>query len=378
MKKIILLSLGVILLFAACSGQSEPTASGSDATNTSGDTAVAETEPTAAAPASEPRTLTLMSHDSFAVSEDVLAQFEAEHNAVIELLPSGDTGAALNQAILAKDNPLADLFFGVDNTFMGRALAEGIFEPYESPKLAEIADTLELDSSYQLLPVSYGDVCLNYDKTWFAEQGLDVPQSLADLTDPAYASLLVAENPATSSPGLAFMLATIAEFGTDGDYTYLDYWADLRENDVLITNGWEDAYYGYFSVPSGGDRPLVVSYASSPPAEFIYADPPVEESPTASVVAPGTCFRQVEFVGILKGTENSDLAESLIDFMLSEAFQEDIPLNMFVFPANENAELPQEFSDWAQIPDQPASVDPAEINANRDTWIEEWTETVLR
>ncbi|MCA9928211.1 MAG: thiamine ABC transporter substrate-binding protein [Anaerolineales bacterium] len=325
-----------------------------------------------------PRTLTIMTHDSFAVSDAVLQTFEADYNARIELLPSGDTGAALNQAILAADHPLADLFFGVDNAFMSRALAADIFESYVSDKLAEIPDALELDSSHRLLPVDYGDVCLNYDIAWFAENNLEPPQSLTDLIDPTYAGLLVAENPATSSPGLAFMLATIAAFGTEGEYTYLDYWADLRANDVLITNGWEDAYYGQFTVASEGERPLVVSYASSPPAEVIFADPPVETAPSASVVAPGTCFRQIEFVGILKGTENRDLAEAFVDYMLSQPFQEDIPLNMFVFPANENAELPTEFVQWAQIPDEAATVDPAEIEANREIWIEDWTEVVLR
>jgi thiamine transport system substrate-binding protein len=328
--------------------------------------------------AAEPVELTLMSHDSFNISEDILTAFEEEHNAKIVLLPSGDTGAALNQAILSKENPLADVFFGVDNTFLGRALEAEIFEPYQSPVLAEIDDALELDEEYRLLPVDYGDVCLNYDKSWFAEKGLDVPDSLQILTDPAYESLLVVENPATSSPGLAFLLATVGEFGTEGEYSYLDYWADLRENDVLVTNGWEDAYYGHFTVASDGERPLVVSYASSPPAEFIYADPPVTESPSASLVEPGMCFRQIEFVGILYGTEQRELAESLVDYMLSVSFQEDIPLNMFVFPANQNAELPPEFVDWAQIPAVTTAVEPADIDANRDKWIEAWTEVVLR
>ncbi|MCP5097777.1 MAG: thiamine ABC transporter substrate-binding protein [Chloroflexi bacterium] len=323
-------------------------------------------------------TLILMTHDSFAISEEVLVAFEAEHDVVIELLPAGDTGAALNQAILAADNPLADLFYGVDNTFMSRALAADIFEVYASDQLGTVPASLQLDASNQLLPVDYGDVCLNYDIGWFAENGLDVPQSLAELTDPAYAGLLVVENPATSSPGLAFLLATISEFGVDGEYSYLDFWADLRANDVLVTNGWEDAYWGQFTVASDGERPLIVSYASSPPAEVIYADPPIEEAPSASIVAPGTCFRQVEFVGILKGTENRELAESFVDFMLGQTFQEDIPLNMFVFPANENATLPDSFVQWAQIPDQPATVDPDEVDANRDSWIEAWTEVVLR
>ena len=325
-----------------------------------------------------PGMVTMMSHDSFAISEETIAAFEAANNATVVLLPSGDAGAALNQAILAKDNPLADVFFGVDNTFMSRALAAEIFEPYESPALADVRDDLKLDESFRLLPVDYGDVCLNYDKEWFAENEPEPPQSLADLVEPAYEGLLVAENPATSSPGLAFLLATIAEFGTEGDYTYLDYWADLRENGVLITNGWEEAYYGQFSVASDGDRPLVVSYASSPPAEVIFADPPLEEAPSASVTAPGTCFRQVEFVGILQGTENRELAEAWIDFMLSEAFQEDIPLNMFVFPANVDAELPEVFVQWAQVPEETAEVGPAAIDANREEWIQAWTEVVLR
>lgn len=354
-------------LLVACGGNDPAENTEMEAANGVADTAVAE-----------PRTLTLMTHDSFAISEETLAAFEAAHNATVVLLPSGDTGAALNQAILTKENPLADLFFGVDNTFMSRALAADIFVPYESSLLAQIPAALQLDGSNRLLPVDYGDVCLNYDKAWFAEQGLDVPQTLRDLTLPSYAGLLVAENPATSSPGLAFLLATVAEFGTVGDYTYLDYWADLRANDVLITNGWEDAYYGQFTVAGGGERPLVVSYASSPPAEFIYADPPVEESPTASVVAPGMCFRQVEFVGILQGTPNQELAQAFVDFMLDLPFQEDIPLNMFVFPANEAAQLPEAFVNWAQVPTETAVVDAATIEANRETWIEAWTDVVLR
>lgn len=324
---------------------------------------------------SEPDVITLMSHDSFAISEETIAAFEAENGVTIELLPSGDTGAALNQAILAKDAPLADVFFGVDNSFMGRALEAGIFEAYDSPLLTEIPDELELDAENRLLPVDYGDVCLNYDIAWFAEKNIPLPQSLSDLTDPVYAGLLVVQNPATSSPGLAFLLATIAEFGEDG---YLDFWSELRANDVLVTNGWEEAYYGSFSVASDGERPLVVSYASSPPAEVIFADPPVEEAPSASLVASGMCYRQIEFVGILAGTEKRELAEKLVDFILGQTFQEDMPLNMFVYPANENAALPAEFAAWTQVPVETAVLSPEVIDANRELWIEAWTETVLR
>ncbi len=321
----------------------------------------------------QPPTLTLMTHDSFAISEMTLQQFEQAHNVTVELLPSGDAGAALNQAILAKDAPLADLFFGVDNTFMGRALAAGIFIPYRSPALEVVPAALQLDSTYHLTPIDYGDVCLNYDVAWFAEHSLEPPADLDALLDPAYQGLLVVENPATSSPGLAFLLATIAAYGPEA---YLDYWRRLRANDVLVTAGWEDAYYGHFTAASDGDRPLVVSYASSPAAEVFYGE--LEAAPTASVTAANACFRQVEFVGILQGSQQLELAQQFVDFMLSQPFQEDIPLNMFVFPAHEDAVLPEVFTRWAQQPASVAILSPAEIDAHREQWIEAWTDVVLR
>ncbi len=334
-----------------------------------------ETTPAPGGPRPE---LTLMTHDSFDASEEVIAAFEEAHNVRLVLLPAGDAGTALNQALLARDNPLADVFFGVDNTFLSRALEGDIFEPYQSPLLSEIPERFHLDPDYRLLPVDYGDVCLNYDVDWFAENELALPESLADLTDAAYRDLLVVENPATSSPGLAFLLATIAEFGAEGDYTYLDFWRELRANGVRVTNDWNEAYYGHFSVAGDGDRPLVVSYATSPPAEVIFADPPRDEAPSASITAPGTCFRQVEFVGILAGTEQRELAEALVDFLLGQQFQEDIPLRMFVYPVNENAALPEAFVLYSDAAEAPAAIAPAEIDANRESWIDAWTDVVLR
>ncbi len=323
-------------------------------------------------------TLTLMTHDSFSISETVLAAFEVESGVRIALLPAGDAGTALNQAILARDAPLADVFFGVDNTFMGRALAADIFAPYASPRLADVPEAFKLDPTHRLTPVDYGDVCLNYDVDYFTTADLAPPARLADLVEPRYRGLLVVENPATSSPGLAFLLATVAAFGEDGPYTYLDFWRELRGNDVLVTNGWEDAYYGHFTVASDGDRPVVVSYATSPPAEVIFADPPRDRPPSASVTAAGSCFRQVEFAGILKGTPREAAAQKLVDYLLSVRVQEDIPLNMFVFPVNENAALPPEFVAWAGQVEDPVMLDPADIDANRNAWIEAWTDVVLR
>ncbi len=319
--------------------------------------------------------ITLMTHDSFAVSDAVMSQFEVAQHAQVKLLPSGDAGAALNQAILSKNNPLADVFYGVDNTFLSRALDAGIYEPYASPALADIPDQYKLDPQNRALPVDYGDVCLNYDKAWFSKKGLNPPANLEALIQPDYKGLTVVENPATSSPGLAFLLATISHFGDPG---YLDYWKSLRANDVLVVDGWQEAYYGQFTAASQGKYPIVVSYASSPPAEVYFSKTPLTEAPTGVVTADGSCFRQIEFVGILKGTQQRALAEKLVDFMLSKTFQDDMPLQMFVFPVNRTATLPDVFTRFAVLPQNPVTMDPQTIGAKRQTWIEAWTQAVLR
>lgn len=323
----------------------------------------------------KPQTLTIMTHDSFSVSEKVVKAFEEANDAKVVFLQSGDAGAVLNKAILTKDAPLADLLFGVDNTFLSRALEEDIFEPYASPALSEIPAHFKLDDSNRALPVDYGDVCINYDKAYFAEHNLAVPQSLEDLTKSEYQGLLVVENPATSSPGLAFLLATVAHFGD----SFTEYWQALKDNGVVVVDGWETAYYNNFSGSSGhGSQPMVVSYATSPAAEVILAEPPLDDAPTASILGPDTCFRQIEFVGILKGSKNRPLAEKFVDFMLSELFQEDVPLQMFVYPVNPNAALPEAFSKYAQVPEQTAALAPDVIAEKRDAWIQAWTDVVLK
>lgn len=327
----------------------------------------------------EGSTLTVVTHDSFAYSESVMQQFQDETGITVEVLRSGDAGAMLNQSILSRENPLGDVMFGVDNTFLGRALENDLFVAYESPLLEDVAEEFILDDEYRVTPIDYGDVCLNYDVAYFEENELEVPDTLLALTEPEYSGLLVVENPATSSPGLAFLIATVAEFGTEGDYTYLDFWGDLAANDVLVVDGWELAYYGFFSLYAEDDpRPLVLSYASSPPAEVYFAEPVPETAPSAAIVADGMCFRQIEFAGILQGTDNLEGAQQFIDFLLSVPFQEDMPLNMFVFPVNSEAELPEVFTEFAAIPEQPAALDSEDINEQRDEWIEAWTEVVMQ
>jgi thiamine transport system substrate-binding protein len=321
----------------------------------------------------EPVTLTLLAYDSFTPSEGIFDTFTAETGIDVEVALGGDAGELVSKAVLTAGNPEGDVLWGVDNTLLSRALDADVFEPYESPGLADVPTPLtDLVPGHEVTPVDTGDVCINYDIAGLAERGLDPPSGLADLADPAYADLLVVQNPATSSPGLAFLLATVAELGPDG---WQDYWRDLRENGVAVVDGWTEAYYERFSA-TGGDRPMVVSYATSPPAEVVFADPPIDEPPTAVVEA--TCFRQVEFAGVLRGTDHEAEARRLVDYLLGTTFQEDLPLTLFVFPANERAALPEVFTEFAVRPVESLTLPPEEIAENRQAWIDEWTSIVLR
>jgi thiamine transport system substrate-binding protein len=324
---------------------------------------------------SEPPTdVVLVTHDSFVVSDDVRSEFEMSSGLKLRILQSGDAGELLSKALLTAGNPQGDVLFGVDNNLLSRALDGDLLESYESPLLDHVDERYVLDPEHRVTPIDHGEVCVNYDKAWFSDRELEPPRSLADLTDSRYEGLFVVENPATSTPGLAFLLATIARFG---EQDWQRYWSFLRTNRVLVVDGWEEAYNSRFSGSAGkGDRPIVVSYASSPPAEVIFATPRPRAAPTA--VIENSCFRQIEFAGVLQGTRNEGGARKLVDFLLSKRFQEDIPLSMFVFPVNREAELPPEFDKYAVVPESPLELSPEEIGANRDRWVQEWTSVVLR
>ncbi|MGC5400154.1 thiamine ABC transporter substrate-binding protein [Streptomyces sp. DT20] len=325
------------------------------------------------------KTVTLVSHDSFNASKGVLKEFTRETGYTVKVLKSGDAGAALNQEILTKGSPRGDVFFGVDNTLLSRALDNGLFTPYAAKGLGQVASDVQLDAEkHRVTPVDTGDICVNYDKKYFADKKLAPPKTFDDLAKPAYRNLLVTENAATSSPGLGFLLGSIATYGEDG---YQDYWKKLKSNGVKVVDGWEQAYNEEFSGSAGGkkakaDRPLVVSYASSPPVEVLYADPQPKTAPTG--VATGTCFRQIEFAGLLDGAKNEAGGKALLDFMIGKKFQEDMPLNMFVSPVTKGAKVPELFTKFGAISDKPATVAPDEIAKNREQWVQSWSSLVVK
>ncbi|MFD5735856.1 thiamine ABC transporter substrate binding subunit [Streptomyces sioyaensis] len=324
------------------------------------------------------KTVTLVSHDSFNVSQSVLTAFEKQSGYKVRVLKGGDAGKAVNQAILSKDNPQGDVFFGIDNTLLSRGLDEDLFSPYEAKGLQHVPAGLQLDKArHRVTPLDYGDICVNYDRGYFARHKIAPPKTFDDLIKPRYKGLLVTENSATSSPGLAFQLATVAAYGKEG---WQNYWKKLKANGVEVVDGWEQAYNQRFSGSAAskgkGDKPLVVSYASSPPAEVLGKKPAPKEAPTG--VATGTCFRQIEFGGLLKGAKNEKGGKALLDYLLSRQFQEDEPLQMFVNPARADAKVPEVFTKYGARIGKPATLAPETITKNREQWIKQWSSLVLK
>lgn len=348
-------AVGALLALTACSAVGD----GPEETTVEGDT---------------PGTVVLVTHDSFALSEELIAQFEEETGLTLEQRAPGDGGALVNQLVLTKDAPLGDVVYGIDTSFASRAISEGVLEPYESPAAPDGLDRYAADDEGHLTPVDVGDVCVNVDREWFAAAGVPEPETLEDLTAPEYANLLVVTNPATSSPGLAFLMATVARFGEDG---WLDYWTALRDNGVKVASGWSDAYYVDFTGPSseGGDRPLVLSYASSPPYEVPEGVTDPAAAPTRALL--DTCFRQVEYAGVIAGAENPEGARQVIDWLLSPEVQADIPEQMYVYPVDPSVELPESWALFAPQPEEPLTLDPEVVTENRDAWIRAWTDTVV-
>jgi len=325
-----LLATSFVLVVTACSSQSSNTST--DAT---------------------PNEVILLAYDAFTPQEGIFDAFTAATGAKVKVVTSGDTGTLISKAILTAGNPEGDVLWGLDNTLLSRA------------------QKAELLTSYE--PVDYGDICVNYDKQWFASRNIAPPTSLEDLALPTYKNLLTVEDPVASSPGLGFLLGTIAHFGADN---WQGYWKSLKANGVHIAPDWTTAYTIDFSGSSGkGKYPLVVSYGSSPPAEVLYAEKPIDTPPSA--VIESTCFRQTEYVGALRGTRNPNNAKKLISYLLDVPFQESMPLSLFVFPINKKATLPDLFTQFAVTPKNPLSLDPADIEKNRDSWLSTWRDIVL-
>lgn len=313
-------------------------------------------------------TVVLVTHESFALPDELIARFESETGYRLQVRANGDAGTLTNKLVLTRDSPTGDVAFGVDNTFASRALEADVFDAVDVPLPDGAEDYALPEGADRLVPIDNGNVCVNIDTTWFRDRGVPPPTSLEDLTAPGYRDLFVTPGAPTSSPGMAFLLATIAEYGD----AWPDYWAELMANGTRVTSGWSDAYYVDFTQGGGdGERPIVVSYDSSP--AFTVAD---GRSTTKALL--DTCFQQVEYAGVLAGADNPAGARALVEFLLSEEVQAALPESMYVFPVRAGVELPADWARFAKRPDSPATLDPAEIDARRDEWLTTWQDVTSR
>ena len=312
----------------------------------------------------------LLTHNDFFLPDEVVAAFEEESGYTLEIRPTDGVGNLVNQVAEQAGKPSGDVVFGVDNTFASRVLAAGAVAPYDGEPPAGVADyALPGDDEGELVPVDNGNVCVNVDETWFASRDVEPPSTLDDLTDPAYEGLLVVPSAATSSPGLAFLLSTIAEYGED----WPSYWEDLLANDTEIVAGWSEAYQGEFTQGGGGgDKPIVVSYDSSP------AFTVDGEGGTTTSALLETCYQQVEYAAVLDGAANPAGAQALLDFLVGDEVQAALPESMYVFPVADGTELPEEWARFAERPSDSYEVDPAAVEANREDWLVEWTDIISR
>jgi thiamine transport system substrate-binding protein len=317
-----------------------------------------------------PDELRVMVHSSFSLPKPMLAQFETQSKVKLSIIKGGDAGEMLNKLILTRAQPVADVVFGIDNALVLKAQAAQVIEPFPN---ASLHGPAPLALGHGVVPVDYGYVNLNYDKAWVAKSGVPLPKSLDDLTQAAYRDWLLVQNPATSSPGYAFLLATIAGLGEEKAF---DWWAKMRANGLKVTKGWSEAYYTDFS-RNGGKYPVVVSYATSPAAEVFYSKDKLTESPTGNLFGKGGVFRQVEGVALVKGGGQREAAAKFIEFLRSAPVQEALQTSMWMFPADARTPRPEVMRHGPE----PTAYDSlsADVIADKGAqWVSRWTQVVLK
>ena len=365
-------------LLAGCSGDTGGGSGGGTGSGTGG---------TGTGTGGDTNNVTLVTTNSFAISDEAKAAFEEASGRTLTIVPVGSAGVLANQLVLTRDNPLGDAFFGVDNTFISRLIDNNVITPLQ---------TLEGGEEVYLIPITQGDVCINVDDAWFGQNNVLPPTNLNDLVSSQFSGQTVVLNPTTSSPGMAFFLATVAAFGdesvgvhgvgggsilngenTPGDDTaptsWQEFWGRLRANGVQVSDSWSDGYFSDFSgAGEGGQRPIVVSYSSSPASTL-------NDDGTASTTSAllDTCFRSIEYAGVLQNAANEHGAIELIEFLLGPVFQADLPTQMWVYPVAPEIQLPQEWAQFAPQAQTPFSLDPQTVEANREHWLEEWQQIMF-
>jgi thiamine transport system substrate-binding protein len=313
------------------------------------------------APAESDR-LVVWTYDAFpeGLEELLAAHMREEYGVTTVVERYSDTGGLYNEVILTAGEGAADLVIGLDNTYIGAALASDLFQPWEPSGAAAIRPELILDDTYRLVPFDWGNILLNYD----SEALPNPPRTWEELLDPALEESIILTSPATSSPGRNFLLLTVAQFGEDG---FLEYWEALKPNILTVTAGWSEGYGLY----SQGEAPIVLSYDTSPAYHIAYED----TDRYRTLILDGVGYAQIEVMGILADAPNPEHARRAAEFVLSTTFQQEVPLNQFMYPVRDDIELPPAFTQ-VERPAESVFLDPAMVDANFDRWLEAWEEVM--
>lgn len=306
--------------------------------------------------------LVVYTYSSFAtgIAQKVIPIFEKQNNVTVKLQSFGDAGNVLARLILEKDQPKADVVVGLDQPLLRRAVSEGLLIQFVPQSISKVKEKELLDKQGYGTPFDYGAIALVYN----AQKIKNPPTSFKELLDERFRKELVIQDPRTSSTGLSFMLWTIAVFGENG---FLEYWKNLKNNILTITPGWDEA----FSMLETGEADIMVSYAT----DGAYSYHEYGSLKYLPIVMEEGAFVQIEYAAIVKGSKNIELAKKFIEFVLSEEFQSQIPLNQWMYPVIE-INLPEAYK-YAPKIDKVLSFDYSIFDQKGKEWLEQWAKVMI-
>ena len=302
--------------------------------------------------------LTIYTYDSF-VSEwgpgPIIEKiFEEKHNADIEFVAVDSAATLLNKVILEGDTSKADIVLGLDMNLFDLAEQSGLFTSHNIKDINNLINLPLKWESNKFVPYNYGYFSFVYNEANLATP----PKSMDELINSTNARIVI-QDPRTSTPGLGLLTWMKALYGDKAG----DEWKKLNKKIISVTKGWTDAYYNFFMA---GEADMVLSYTTSPAAHIMFEE---RYDILATTFEEGN-YITIEFAGILNNSQNKDLANKFLNFMLSEEFQSVIPSTNIMYPITNIKDLPEAF-DKLDVPNF-IQMDPKEINKNKEKWIDEW------
>lgn len=330
-------------------------------------------------------TLKILTYDIAAFSDDMLTNFTEQTGFAVELVYTDDAGGILEIMLQTQGSPQVDLAVGLDNTYLQTALDFCLLTVNNVDTSNVDPNVMALYDGPKAVPFDQGHVCLNYDESVVDGENLTEPQTLWNLTESQWTDKTVFPSPLTSSPGRAFMVATIDYFENDLDpnTTAFDWWKAMADNGATFTSGWTEAYEIHYSGGYGawvdghlGDAAMTVSYCHSPGVEAYYGG---NWTSSTSLVLPRATFHQVEYGGLVNGGGNQEAANAFLTFLLSEDINRNMPENNLMQSVLNNATWPEEegYRYHTDLPTLNANITTERIGQEMDDWLMAWTNATV-